>query len=134
MVTFLSFLLHLVIGIILSGISVLFPLLIYVIVDSWIFILFCASNFITIIIYIIAQIVPDWPFGSVSDTVLLRDASVNKTDENLSLIVAFILVGGGVERQYTINIIRNKLYSMLEQATFLYFSFCLLPLPAIYIH
>lgn len=60
------------------------------------------------------------------------DTSVNKTDENLSLSVAFILAGDEVKRQYTINIIGNKLYSMLERDTSLHFSFCLLPLPAVF--
>lgn len=72
-VIFLSFLLRLVIAIILSGRCLLFHLFIYVSMGSWIFVLFFASNSFTIIIYIIAQIVPHWPLGSVSDTILLQE-------------------------------------------------------------
>lgn len=58
------------------------------------------------------------------------DTLVKKMGENLSLIVVFILVGGGEEQKYTINIIRSKLLCVRHFSPY----FLLLASPSCAIH
>lgn len=51
---------------------------------------------------------------------------ISEQNRRKSQSYAFILAGGEVERQYTIKIIRSKLYGMLESVTSLQCFFCMI--------
>lgn len=93
---FLSLFLNLAIGIMLSGVAVLFPF-IYLCRYKYLFYsvlqiplyhdLYCCSNCPRLAIW-----------QCLRHRSVAGDTSVNQTNENLSRIVAFVLVRGGVER------------------------------------